>query len=562
MCATKLYTMRTPTEEHLHKSSELGSSDQKAPRNSKALSSFHSEHQLLSRQDGGYVRNPSVPDLLNVDSFPSAAQTEPRQFHTSSYSTRVSKERQPNFGLAVETSSSIPLAPHDTGGNFITPPSSTTRVQFKTPVWKSGTNDPNEVESPSVYKGGMTPARHRQGSMESLMRAAATVESDMDLNKTYQDKIATIIDLKNKISNTIRSWPIAKKSSVQEDSSGQRLSNIGESSSPILLDQISCENLTSLDEITGNLGNTVKELVDLKKRIRYLKESAAAMAQARSQPTSSERRVTLPPIETLTMNLPQKSSPGDFRFPPEQLASSSTAPAIAKQHNRSASIQAISGAGEQSGSSTYSIRANWPENLAGQGHRPTLSEPLIYRNRGSVGDSSQKAEYPNLKPASGPLGARPIIFASQGGLQSPSKVKRKVVKKRKKSLPEKPLQDYRRSLTHGLLLSEPTKRDEHPTTSCVHCNEKSTPEWRRGPYGNRTLCNACGLFYRKLIKKFGTKDANMLMRFKKQINPEDRRVPSLLNVPADFIANLNNDSSLDVEYNSIVGTSNSGNSGM
>ncbi|EMD39187.1 hypothetical protein CERSUDRAFT_81947 [Gelatoporia subvermispora B] len=37
--------------------------------------------------------------------------------------------------------------------------------------------------------------------------------------------------------------------------------------------------------------------------------------------------------------------------------------------------------------------------------------------------------------------------------------------------------------------------------TCLGCNATSTPEWRRGPMGPRTLCNACGLVYAKLIKK-------------------------------------------------------------
>ncbi|CEG71249.1 Putative GATA-type sexual development transcription factor NsdD [Rhizopus microsporus] len=36
---------------------------------------------------------------------------------------------------------------------------------------------------------------------------------------------------------------------------------------------------------------------------------------------------------------------------------------------------------------------------------------------------------------------------------------------------------------------------------CHSCNTSETPEWRRGPNGARTLCNACGLHYAKLSKK-------------------------------------------------------------
>ncbi|KAI9244085.1 hypothetical protein EDC94DRAFT_25426 [Helicostylum pulchrum] len=33
--------------------------------------------------------------------------------------------------------------------------------------------------------------------------------------------------------------------------------------------------------------------------------------------------------------------------------------------------------------------------------------------------------------------------------------------------------------------------------TCTHCNTTNTPLWRRGPYGYRTLCNACGLKWSK-----------------------------------------------------------------
>ncbi|KAJ2983961.1 hypothetical protein NQ176_g313 [Zarea fungicola] len=36
---------------------------------------------------------------------------------------------------------------------------------------------------------------------------------------------------------------------------------------------------------------------------------------------------------------------------------------------------------------------------------------------------------------------------------------------------------------------------------CHRCNTTTTPEWRRGPNGARTLCNACGLQYSKQQRK-------------------------------------------------------------
>lgn len=33
-------------------------------------------------------------------------------------------------------------------------------------------------------------------------------------------------------------------------------------------------------------------------------------------------------------------------------------------------------------------------------------------------------------------------------------------------------------------------------TTCLHCGSHSTPQWRTGPMGPKTLCNACGVRYK------------------------------------------------------------------
>lgn len=65
-------------------------------------------------------------------------------------------------------------------------------------------------------------------------------------------------------------------------------------------------------------------------------------------------------------------------------------------------------------------------------------------------------------------------------------------------------------------------------TQCSQCNSKKTPEWRSGPTGSRTLCNACGLFFAKLSKKLGPEDASKyFLELKKVGNVFDRRIGSL-----------------------------------
>ncbi|GMG56149.1 unnamed protein product [Ambrosiozyma monospora] len=51
-----------------------------------------------------------------------------------------------------------------------------------------------------------------------------------------------------------------------------------------------------------------------------------------------------------------------------------------------------------------------------------------------------------------------------------------------------------------------------PKQKCLQCGSESTPEWRRGPDTAKVLCNACGLFRSKLIKKYGDVVAEELLK--------------------------------------------------
>lgn len=80
--------------------------------------------------------------------------------------------------------------------------------------------------------------------------------------------------------------------------------------------------------------------------------------------------------------------------------------------------------------------------------------------------------------------------------------------------------------THSIPRKRGRKRKANVV--CSQCGLTNTPEWRRGPNGVRTLCNACGLYYLKLSKKFGAADAKTVFLYKKLHNEvTDRMVPSV-----------------------------------
>lgn len=71
-------------------------------------------------------------------------------------------------------------------------------------------------------------------------------------------------------------------------------------------------------------------------------------------------------------------------------------------------------------------------------------------------------------------------------------------------------------------------RIKRQVIKCKHCESIETPEWRRGPDGSRTLCNACGLFYSKLIKRYGSREAGLVMKQRKIGGlTNDRTIPSM-----------------------------------
>lgn len=67
------------------------------------------------------------------------------------------------------------------------------------------------------------------------------------------------------------------------------------------------------------------------------------------------------------------------------------------------------------------------------------------------------------------------------------------------------------------------RRSRKPHAPCSHCGATETPLWRKGPEGNNSLCNSCGVYYmrkRTLEGKVINKNAIHRKRLKKPKVPK------------------------------------------
>eukprot|EP01091_Cochliopodium_minus_P008370 TRINITY_DN1884_c0_g1_i1.p1 TRINITY_DN1884_c0_g1~~TRINITY_DN1884_c0_g1_i1.p1 ORF type:complete len:119 (+),score=23.33 TRINITY_DN1884_c0_g1_i1:176-532(+) len=59
----------------------------------------------------------------------------------------------------------------------------------------------------------------------------------------------------------------------------------------------------------------------------------------------------------------------------------------------------------------------------------------------------------------------------------------------------------RKRRKEGVSQNEKKHYKQFPGKFCYYCGTISTTEWRRGPDGNNSLCNACGLRFTQNKKK-------------------------------------------------------------
>jgi len=69
---------------------------------------------------------------------------------------------------------------------------------------------------------------------------------------------------------------------------------------------------------------------------------------------------------------------------------------------------------------------------------------------------------------------------------------------------------------------------------CANCHTRTTPEWRRGPSGNRDLCNSCGLRWAKQVGRVSPRNSahSVSDKGKKSVSPRHSQ-PLLPSVLAD-----------------------------
>ncbi|GAM28385.1 hypothetical protein SAMD00019534_115610, partial [Acytostelium subglobosum LB1] len=76
-------------------------------------------------------------------------------------------------------------------------------------------------------------------------------------------------------------------------------------------------------------------------------------------------------------------------------------------------------------------------------------------------------------------------------------------------------------LRNGSTAHHPYRRKYKPVPGpCVRCEATETPEWRKGPDGQRNLCNACGLKYKKDLAKLRRREMETMSIHNMVTNPK------------------------------------------
>ncbi|CUS22853.1 LAQU0S07e01596g1_1 [Lachancea quebecensis] len=344
------------------------------------------------------------------------------------------------------------------------------------------------------------PAHGRKHSLDSLMTAAQTLESEVknsmlsieSLDRAYQAKILGIIELKNAISKNLEDWPVTKDTL-----------NIGHQQS-CLIDSVSVRSIEEMLQSSKKLVTEVADLLAIKTR------------------NTPHTEPVVPSNQSYTH---QQQAPLVLPSPAEMLSCRQLAA------NNCPSGRASYSKPSKAATTSVGNREAWH-----QPNMPPFNQALCPEN-GAAYRGKECSTHDN----------GPTQLAANVASKIPQSVRDKEQHAFRIEKPER-LKTQIFSLTKppfDIPLDNCMPRDLPETMECIHCSRKDTPEWRRGPYGNRTVCNACGLFYGKLVRRFGVHRANIMMRYRRSTAPEDRRVPNTFFVPESFLKELHQDVTLE-----------------
>ncbi|KAI8055561.1 uncharacterized protein B0P05DRAFT_288157 [Gilbertella persicaria] len=99
-----------------------------------------------------------------------------------------------------------------------------------------------------------------------------------------------------------------------------------------------------------------------------------------------------------------------------------------------------------------------------------------------------------------------------------------------------------------IMVVEPNKQQQK-RHQCDSCNSTETPEWRRGPLGPRTLCNACGIIWRKLCKK---QKENSTLDMKEEVEDDEYEEEEVVSTTCSYQENSLSHTSLSPTLSSTL----------
>lgn len=171
-------------------------------------------------------------------------------------------------------------------------------------------------------------------------------------------------------------------------------------------------------------------------------------------------------------------------------SSRNVAPALIS-HN-SGSSKGISSVHPSDGSTPLGHPPGLSSGPAPDGSSPTSTQMVPSQMMGAV----TQAGGPRL-----PIGSQDLILASEDNIFDELKTTRCTSWQFELRQMEKSNRILAEELAALLQNKKKRKRRKGGSTTrdCANCHTRVTPEWRRGPSGNRDLCNSCGLRWAKQV---------------------------------------------------------------